>query len=230
MSEANILGRPSPDLAARRSGLLLIVTALATLVAVVGRVAADADQETLTESLASIADSRVLYGAGGAGRFLSGAALALGGWLLMQTWIIRERLGTPLVPALFVVSGVLTGVSGLAAVALAIGAPAGGAESPGWVLETIASVRWAAGAAGFASAGLALIVGAAFQWRVGGALRLIAPASAILGGVMQLIWIDAATGLHRVSGIGFFVWLIIIGVMLSTGRIEQIFSRKFGAA
>ena len=229
MSEANNLGRPSPDLAARRSGLLLILTALATLAAVVGRVAADADQATLAESLASIADSRVLYGAGGAGRFLSGAGLALGGLLLMQTWIIRERLGTPLVPALFIVSGVLTGVSGLAALALASGAPAGGAESPGSALETIASVRWAAGAAGFAAAGLALIAGAAFQWRAGGALRLIAPASAILGGAMLFIWIDAATGLHRISGIGFFVWLIIIGLMLTTGRIEQIFSRNTGA-
>ena len=230
MSENNILDRQSPDLTARRAGLLLILTALTTLAAVVGRVAADADQETLAESLASIADSRVLYGAGGLGRFLSGVALALGGWLLMQTWIIRERLGTRLVPALFVVSGVLTGVSGLAALALASGATAGGAESPGSILETIATVRWAAGAAGFAAAGLALVVGATYQWRVGGALRLIAPASAILGGAMHLIWIDAATGLHRISGIGFFVWLIIVGVMLSTGRIEQIFPRKSGAA
>ena len=228
MSEDNTLGRPARDLAARRAGLLLILTAVATLVAVVGRIAADADQETFAESLASIADSRVLYGAGGAGRFLSGAALALGGWLLMQTWIIRERLGTPLVPALFIVSGVLTGVSGLAAVALASGAPAGGAESPGSILETIAFARWAAGAAGFAAAGLALLVGAAFQWRAGSALRLIAPASAVLGGVMQLIWIDAATGLHRISGVGFFVWLAIIGVMLSTGRVEQIFRRNTG--
>ena len=42
------------DPAARMAGGLLILTALATLIAVIGRVSADADQPTLAESLTAI--------------------------------------------------------------------------------------------------------------------------------------------------------------------------------
>ena len=93
------------DSAARRAGMLLILTAVLTAVAVAGRVAADADQETLAQSIAAIAESSALYGIGGAGRLVSGLTLIAGAWFLWSTWIIRERLGTPLVPGLFAVSG-----------------------------------------------------------------------------------------------------------------------------
>lgn len=46
----------------RNAGLLLILTAIATVVAVVGRVSADADHESLAASLAAVAESRGLYG------------------------------------------------------------------------------------------------------------------------------------------------------------------------
>ena len=56
------------DTAARNAGLLLIATALITLAAVGARVMAGADQATLVESLAAIAESRLVYGFGGAAR------------------------------------------------------------------------------------------------------------------------------------------------------------------
>ncbi|MYA62280.1 MAG: hypothetical protein F4X94_06875, partial [Dehalococcoidia bacterium] len=95
---------------ARIAGALLLLTALATAVAVIGRVAADADQATLAESLVSISEARGLYGLGGAARLISGVTLLAAAWYLSRTWIIRERLGTPLVPILLAVSGAFTAV------------------------------------------------------------------------------------------------------------------------
>ena len=66
------------------TGMLLILTAIATVVAVVGRVSADADQPTLAASLAAIAESRGLYGLGGAGRFVSGVTLIAVAWCLFR--------------------------------------------------------------------------------------------------------------------------------------------------
>ncbi len=211
-----------PDSAARRAGGLLILTAALTAVAVVGRVAADADQETLAESIAAIAESSALYGIGGAGRLVSGLTLIAGAWFLWSTWIIRERLGTPLVPGLFAVSGAFTAVSGAGAIALALLASSPAEVTP--AIEAFSAVRWIAGKAGFAAAGLALIVAGRYQWMAGGTLRRIAPVSALVGIGMQLIWIDAATVVHRLTGPAFFLWLLVIGAMLVTGRVERHFT------
>ncbi len=214
-----------PDLAARRAGLLLIVTAAATVVAVVGRVAAAADHPTLAESLVAISDSRGLYAIGGAARLVSGVTLIAGAWFLLRTWIIRQRLGTPLVPFLFVASGLFTAVSGAGAIALAALAP-----DAGPTVETVAALRELTGKAGFAAAGLALIVAARYQWKAGATLRRIAPVTAIIGIALQLIWFDAIIMLHTVSGAVFLVWLVVIGAMLFTGRVERHFVALRAAA
>ena len=222
---------PERDRSARMAGVLLILTAGATVAAVAGRVAADADQPTLSESMMAIALDRWLYLAGGVARLVSGITLIAAAWLLLRTWIIRERLGTPLVPVLFVASGLFTVVSGLCAVGLAASAP--GAEETDAILDysragsvmVMADLRWLTGKIGFAAAGLALTVAARYQWRAGETLRSIAPVSAVLGLVMMLIWIDAATLLHRITGPAFLVWLIVIGGMLLTGRVERHFAR-----
>ncbi len=211
------------------AGALLILTALATAVAVGGRVAADADQQTIAQSLDRIALNGGLYGFGGAARLISGVALIAGAWLLMNTWIVRERLGTPLVPALFAVSGLFTAVSGGCALALAVSAPdssdaaalAQAATDP--LNETIYNIRWMSGKIGFAAAGLALLVAARYQWKVGGTLKYIAPVSALIGLGMQLIWVDSATVAHRITGPAFFVWLLAIGTMLASGQVERHF-------
>lgn len=202
-----------------------MLTALATAVAVIGRVAADADQATLAESLVSISEARGLYGLGGAARLISGVTLLAAAWYLSRTWIIRERLGTPLVPILLAVSGAFTAVSGACAVLLAVSAPDVAAVSVDPLMENSELLRWLTGKIGFAAAGLALIVAARYQWKVGGALRYIAPASLVIGIVMQFIWFDAVTLLHRISGVAFLVWLIAVGGMLFTGRVERLFRR-----
>ena len=174
-----------------------------------------------------IAVNSGLYGLGGAARAVSGVTLVAGAWFLLRTWIIRERLGTPLVPALFVVSGLFTLVSGACAVVLALFAPdvsdTAILTTPNQSLEPVAYVRWLTGKIGFAAGGLALIVAARYQWMGGGTLRYIAPVSAIIGLAMQFIWIDSATVMHPIIGVAFFLWLLAIGFMLASGRVERHF-------
>ena len=207
-----------------------MLTAAATAVMVVARVSADADQPTLAESLRAIADNSATYATSGAARCLSGVTLLIAGWYLWRTAVIRERLARPLVPALFVASGVATVVSGVSAIALVASASDVSQTAGSSVVaidattETIAYLRWLTGTIGFTLAGLGLIIAARYQWSVGGALRRIAPASGLTGIAMLFIWFDAATVMHRVSGIAFFAWLVVIGVMLWTGRAEQRYS------
>ena len=216
------------DPAARNAGLLLIATAVVTLLMVAARVMADADQATLAESLAAIAESRWAYGLSGAARLGSGATLLVGAWLLLTTWIIRQRRATPLVPWLFVASGIFTAVSGLGAAVLAVVAT--NSADPGAFTETTAYFRWFTAKLGFTAAGLALLVAARYQWMAGGSLRFVSPLSVIIGAAMLLIWIDALTYLHRFSGVAFVLWLVTIGFMLFTGRVERLFIARFGSA
>lgn len=221
-------GRPA-DSSARRAGAFLLLTAGLTVAMVVSRVLADADQSTLAESLARIDENRGLYATSGATRLLSGLTLAAAAWLLLRTWIIRERLGTPLVPVLFAASGAFTAVSGACALALAVGAPAeaGGGGVEAWA-ETADLLRWSTGKVGFAAAGIALLIAARYQWKAGGPLRRISPATAVIGLAMQFIWVDAATLAHPIIGTAFFLWLTLVGAMLLTGRVERQFVERFG--
>ena len=234
-SQAEVADMPGPprDAAARTAGAFLLLTAFATVVMVIFRVAADADQPTLVESLAAISESKGLYGFGGVARFISGITLLAAAWFLLTTWIIRQRLGTPLVPILFAVSGLFTAVSGGAAIWLATSVPdaveAINTFAQRTSTEQVADIRWLTGKIGFAVAGLALIVAAHYQWKVGGTLRRISPLSAIIGIAMQFIWIDSATFMHPINGTAFFLWLVAIGTMLTTGRVERHFSDKFGS-
>ena len=204
-------------------GLSLVLTAAATIVAVIGRVSADADHETLAASLGAIGENRGLYGLGGAGRFLSGVTLMVAGWFLFRVLRDAGRVYSAVVPLLFAVSGALTACSGALAVGLA-NMPAEWLDVAG--LERVVFshqeatiwLRWFTGAAGFAVAGFALIV---IGWRqrvAGGTLGRIAPASALLGVAIQFVWLDAATVVHIVTGTLFLAWLTVGGGMLLKGR------------
>ena len=217
------VGRPR-DPAVRGAGLLLLLTAAATVVMVFARVAADADQPDLLESIRAIAANKAMYSASGAARLVSGLTLIAAAWFLWRTWVVRERFGSPRVPILLAVSGAFTAVSGVCALALAASTAASEIAAVDASTEAIANVRWVTGKLGFAAAGLALLAAAERQWKAGGAIRRIAPASLALGIAMQFIWVDAATIIHRISGIAFVLWLVAIALMLLTGRVERHFA------
>ncbi len=205
---------PIPDY--RAAGVLLLLTAAATAASVGLRLLADADQPTAQESLYAIADSRAAYGFGGAARLASGLVLwAAAGRLSrllppVQATLLARAAGVACF--LLAASGIVTAVSGVCAIALALLAPGGGGD-------VLLAIRWATGALGFTLAGLALAALAPAQWRTGGVMRVYAVAGAALGVAMLFIWLDSATLMHRLTGIAFLVWLILAGLWLLTGRV-----------
>ena len=221
--------QPAPvnrDSSVPMAGLFLILTAIATLIAVVTRVSANADQPTLAETLSAIADNRILYGAGGAARLVSGVTLLVVGVLLMRSWLTRQGYESRLGSSFFTMSGLFTAVSGACALALSISAQENPSpESIGSPTETVDLIRGLFGEVGFTLAGLALVMIAIKQWKAE-PLRKLAPLSAVIGIAMLLIWWDAATIIHRITGIAFLLWLIFVGVMFITGRVERYFILK----
>ena len=213
----------STDIAARRAGLLLILTAVASIIMVLARVTADADQPTLLESLRAIAENRAMYAISAVARIASGIALIAAAWFLLKTWIIRLRLATPVVPHVLGASGTVTVLSGVCALALVLSASAGADVTGSGPVETMDFLRSLTGKMGFAIAGLALLIAVRYQWKIGGTLRKIAPASVVIGLIMQFVWIDAATIMHPIVGVAFMVWLLVVGAMLATGRTERHF-------
>ena len=181
------------DSTARIAGVLLILTAVATVVSVFARVSADTDQATLAESLVAIAENRGLYGAVSA--------------------VFAAVSGSPLVP--------LSAVALAAVMAPTVTDPA--LIAPNAATETVDLLRWLPGKIGFALAGLALLVAAWQQWKGGGKLRRLAPVSAIIGLAMPFIWIDSATFMHPTNGTAFVLWLLLIGSMLAGGFVERHF-------
>ena len=225
----------TPDRMARLAGALLLATAALTVIMVIARVSADADRATVTQSLQAVAGNPALFGLSGIARLLSGVTFIAAGLMLLRTWIIRERWATPLVPYLFVMSGAFTAVSGACAALIvanpslkAIEATALATTADFAAIELLYNLRWITGKIGFAVAGIALLVAARYQWRVGGTLRKVAPGSAILGIAMQFIWLDATTIMHPIVGTAFFLWLLVIGSMLVTGRVERHFIVAYG--
>ena len=198
----------------------MLFAAAATLIAVAARVAADADQPTLSESLTAIAENRLAYSVAWLARIVSGIALAAAAFLLWKWPTAPEWRSLALVLRLFVLSGVCTLLSGVCSVLLTAMAPATGGSpvEPGAALETIELLRWVLGKTGFAAAGLALLAASRPLMKGGGVWRLASPVTALLGAAMLLIWFDAAELLHRISGPAFVIWLVVIGALLLTGR------------
>ena len=213
---------------ARSAGLLLLLAAIATAVSVAARLAGSDEPAAGSGSYLPIVLDTGLYATGGGARVLSGLALlaaavwlrrALAAWGL---WTVDAAAG------LLALSGLVTGVSGVCMLALAAQLPetaavaayaAGAGPLPGWT-EPVNAARSIAGKAGFTLAGLGLIALAPAQWRMGGLLKISAAADAVIGIAMLFIWVDAATAMHRISGIAFLLWLVISGLWLAAGLLK----------
>ena len=207
----------------RTTGIFLLLTALATAISVGARLAAEADLPTLEESLAAIGSAKAAYGTGGAARMLGGLTLVAAAIPLLRSMRNYNPVASGAAAMLFVASGLASLASGATAVALAATAPAD-LKPPELVVlpeqELAFVIRWIAGSLGFTLAGLALVALAPVQWRMGGIPRVTAVANAMLGVAMLFIWLDAATVVHRITGIAFLFWLILVGLWLIVPRLR----------
>ena len=208
---------------ARVAGALLLLTAVATAVMVPTRLMADADQPTLLATLQAIDANSLPYTYSAIARILSGVFLLAAAGMMRSVTTPYHPAPARLAMTALSLSGVVTIVSGVCAIMLtAIGAPAIAFDDPR-LLETagrLDAARWITGKVGFTLAGLGLIALGPVQWRVGGLLKVSAVADVIIGVAMLFIWVDAATVMHRVSGVAFLAWLIVSGLWLVAGLLK----------
>ena len=212
----------------RIAGGFLLLTALATAISVPARLMAGADLPTPEESLAAIGGAATAYGVGGAARLVGGLMLMAAGFYLWRAIGEHHPTAMAIVAVLLAASGIASAVSGASAIALAVMAPepqatriyTQGMASGLGTEQTLFSVRWITGSLGFTLAGLGLVALGPVQWRIDRFLRVSAPVVAVLGVAMLFIWVDAATLVHRITGIGFLIWLILAGLWLSAGRVR----------
>ena len=216
--------------AARTAGLLLLLAAVATAVSVLTRLTSSMEPLEGTPVQFTFVLNTGVYAIAGATRILAGLSLLAAAVFLRRTTSAWHR-GTHVAGRMLEASGAVTAVSGACMLALAMEIPQavnGGTgpvvapmvwEIPGWV-EPMDAARWITGKVGFTLAGLGLIALGPVQWRVGGLLKVSAGADVIIGVAMLFIWIDAATVMHRVSGIAFLAWLVVSGVWLAVGLLK----------
>ena len=233
----------------RTAGVLLLLTALATAISVVARLIAGADDTPFTDSMALaqtwsageivwlevmeklviIEGASVAYGTGGAARLVGGLALLAASVPLWRGMHGRHPAAMTLAAVLLAASGIASAVSGASAVALALLAPElreaavltpTGTPPVTGAGDELLAIRWITGSLGFTLAGLGLVGLGPAQWRAGGILRVSAVVGAALGVGMLFIWVDAATIVHRITGIGFLIWLILAGLWLVAGRVR----------
>ena len=212
---------------ARSAGLLLLLTAVATAVAVATRLSGSAEPASDAAVPLPIIVDTGQYAVAAVARLVSGLALVAAAVLLRPALRGQQPALVGLATILLALSGAATAISGATMLALAVALPAAGDGAviltagavPGWIYSADA-VRWILGKAGFFLAGLGLIALGPVQWRIGGLLKVSAVADVIIGVAMLFIWIDAATVMHRVSGIAFLAWLIVSGVWLTLGLLR----------
>ena len=212
---------------ARSAGLLLLLTAVATGISVLTRLSgSDEPMEGAPIQLPVILDLWA-YVISGAARTISGFALVAAAAFLRVALRPRQPVMAGVAATLLELSGAVTAISGASMLALAGALPQaveGTAtlvawDAPGWT-GAVDGVRSIGGKAGFFLAGLGLIALGPVQWRMGGVMKTFAAADVAIGVAMLFIWVDAATVMHRVSGIAFLIWLIVSGVWLTMGLMQ----------
>ena len=216
--------------AARTAGLLLLIAAVATAVSVLTRLTSSMEPNEAAPVQFTIILNTGVYAIAGAARTLAGLGLLAAAIFLRRAMSAWHR-ASEAASLLLIASGAVTAVSGACMLALAMEIPQavnGGTgpvvapivwEIPGWV-EPMDAARWITGKIGFTLAGLGLIALAPVQWRMVGLLKVSAVADVIIGVAMLFIWVDAATIMHRISGIAFLAWLVVSGLWLVAGRLK----------
>ena len=196
------------------AGSLLIFSAIAATAMVWTRLQADIDQPTFEETLAAIDQNTLWYTWHGMARTFFGALLITAAGFIKPAMFLARGWQLRMSSVLLSLGGIAMIISGVLAVFIV---------AVYWVdtyeLESFDHYREITGSIGNTLIGLAIILLSVVQWRLGGFMKPLALLAPFVGIGMILVWLDAATIFHRISGTGFLVWLLATALTLIAGAL-----------
>ena len=194
------------------AGFLLILAAITAVAMVWIRLQADIDQPTFEETLAAIDQNTLWYTWHGLARTFFGASLIIVAVFIKPAMFLARGWQLRLSSIVLNLGGIAMIVSGVLVIFI---------STVYWTdaydVESFDHYREIAGSIGNTLIGLAIILLTVVQWRLGGFMKSVALLAPFVGIGMILVWIDAATILHRISGTGFLIWLLATAIVLMSG-------------
>ncbi len=189
-----------------------MLSAIAAAAMVWTRLQADIDQPTFEETLAAIDQNTLWYTWHGMARTFFGALLIAAAGFIKPAMLLARGWQLRLSGVLLSLGGIAMIISGVLVIFIA---------GVHWVdiynLESFDHYREIAGRIGNTLIGLAIVLLSVVQWRLGGFMKPVGLLAPFVGIGMILVWVDAATIFHRVSGTGFLVWLLATALVLIAG-------------
>ena len=189
-----------------------MLSAIAAAAMVWTRLQADIDQPTFEETLAAIDQNTLWYTWHGMARAFFGALLIAAAGFIKPAMLLARGWQLRLSGVLLSLGGIAMIISGVLVIFIA---------SVHWVdtynLESFDHYREIAGSISNTFIGLAIVLLSVVQWRLGGFMKPIALLAPFVGIGMILVWVDAATIFHRISGTGFLIWLLATALVLIAG-------------
>ena len=209
----------------RIAGLVLILVAISAVAMVWTRFQANFDHETIEATLRAIDENAGMFSWHGTARILFGGLLVVSAYVVNPAVAHARALGLSTSRLVLVLSGIAMIASGVLTVTLS--GLAGFNDGFGTTYqESIYYYRGIAGNISNTLLGLAVFTMAPTQWKFGGSMKPAAALGILLGPLMLLIWWDAASISHSVSGTGFILWLLLTSVALFVGKRDGATSEK----
>ena len=202
------------------AGFMLIFTAVAAVAMVWTRLQADVDHETIEATFRAIDENSTMYNFHGTARIWFGGLLLASSYFVSPALSLTRSVGLPISRLFMTLGGVAMIISGVLTIILPsliiFNEAVGTTDS-----ESIYNYRGLAGNIGNSLIGLAILSMAPIQWKFGRLMKLIAALGFILGPTMLLVWWDADTISHRITGTGLLVWLILTAIALFIGKHDH---------
>ncbi len=201
-------------------GFTLILTAVAAVAMVWTRLEASVDHPTLEAIFRAIDENSAMYNWHGTARLWFGGLLLASSYFIGPALVQARAIGLQSSRIFLTLAGIAMIVSGILTIllpSLIVFDDAFGTETP----ESIYHYRGLAGNIGNSLIGLAILSMALTQWRFGGLMKPIAALGIILGPTMLLVWWDAATISHRITGTGLLIWLLLTATALFIGQRDH---------
>ena len=233
----------------RLTALLLVLYCIAQVIAILARVASGTDQSDATFSIMMLTSNNTWYLAGQIANLAAAFLLITLAAMLYQVFSAGDKTLAMLSAVLFLAAGVcwlFSGVAGLAlaeiygthlsptatytypppdtAILTAKPLPETAiltANPPTSAYLVIEPLRSLAGRVAFTSAAIAVIVLGTLIALARPLPRWVGWLAWLVGLAMLFIWDPEATAMHRLGGMGFLAWFLLVAVMLAWKGTQQ---------